>query len=183
MDNDLRYVPVAAALPAQLPPLTRKAAYPYAQRLVKKFGKVGMGSPRQQQDASLMSWGIYETGRRCWASPKPTSSANHHRGWGRLIHDCSHIVFQARHPSFRPHDGGHAALEAEMAAYAKARGWLDLAPSNKVAKPTLVEVHRKRLLQYEANEKRWVAKQRRAVNALRKLKRQRTYSQRIVGPA
>lgn len=161
MDNDARYIPVAQTLPAVLPPLTRKAAMRYADRIVRKFGRLGLGSPNQTRPASWSTWRIYE-GRRCWAATKPT--AGHLKGWGRMIHDASHLVFQARHPSFRPHDGGHAALEREIAEYVVRKGWL--APRAKIRhqKPNSYE-------RAKANLPRWETKLKRATNAIKKLRR------------
>lgn len=165
MDNDQRYVPVGNALPATLPPLTRKAAMTFAQHLTKRFGKLGLGSPNQLRPASLSSWRIFE-GRRCWASPKPTAGTNHFKGWGRLIHDVSHLVFQARHPSFSPHAGGHATLEREMAEYVVAKGWLEVKPP----KPT----PDKKVARYESAQvrlKKWESRLKRCNTAIRKLRR------------
>jgi hypothetical protein len=121
MDNDPRYAPVAATLPQTLPPIDRRASVKYAKKLVRHFGRIGLGSPNQRWHADLARWG-WTKGRRVWISSKPTT--DHYKGWGRLIHDVSHLVFRYRHPSFKPHDGGHATLEREMAEYAVAKGWL-----------------------------------------------------------
>lgn len=163
MDNDARYIPVAQALPAQLPALDRKTGLRYATALVKHFGRMGLGSPNQQGPAALWQW-QWHGGRRVWVSPRPTSG--HHKGWGRLIHDVSHLVFAKRHPSFGPHDGGHATLEAEMAAYVVAKGWL--AERKKLVPVARSVVHHERA---KRNLARWETKLKRATNAIRKLRR------------
>lgn len=167
MENDPRYVPVGQALPDTLPPLNRADGMRYAQRLVKKFGKLGLGSPNQTRAASLYDWRITD-GRRVWISTRPTRRDNHHKGWGRLIHDVSHIVFAARHPSFRTHDGGHATLEREIAEYVVRKGWLTPAPRKHEPDP----VDRKKVRQHRllVRLKRWESKRKRAETALRKLR-------------
>lgn len=169
MENDPRYVPVALTLPARLPPITRIEAARRADMLVRRFGKMGLGSPNQTRAASLNDWGIsVHQGRRCWASTAPTAGHNHYNGWGRLIHDVSHIVFARRHPTFRPHDGGHAALEREIAAYVVRKGWLEPKRKEAPSEAALAQQKHERLL---IRLKRWEAKQRRAANAIKKLKR------------
>lgn len=166
MENDPRYVPVGQALPATLPPLTRAASFVYAERLVKKFGKLGLGSPNQVGPARLADWGIFDTGRRCWASTRPTSAQNHHKGWGRLIHDVSHIVFAKRHPTMKPHAGGHAAVEREIAEYVALKGWL--VPKPVKDRPNL------KVLAYERQKvrlKEWITREKRAHNKVKKLRR------------
>lgn len=116
MENDPRYAPVAAALPAVLPPITRAEATRANRKLTRHFGRRALGSPNQLWNVAPIRT------RRCWVSPRPTTG--HLRGWGRLIHDVAHIVFRHRHPSFRPHAGGHAQLEREVAEYVVAKGWL-----------------------------------------------------------
>ncbi len=169
MNDDPRYDSVAGALPAQLPPLNRKDSVRYATRLVKRFGKLGLGSPNQIRPASLSDWRC-QGGRRVWISTKPTPATDHDKGWGRLIHDCSHLVFQKRHPTFRPHDGGHAALEREIAEYVARKGWLAPRPERKVANDPLArkqERHQRLLVRLE----NWERKERRAQTAIRKIRR------------
>lgn len=175
MIDDPRYTPVAATLPATLPAITREEASRAAQRLVRKFGRKALGGPHQLRDLKAVRV------RRCWVSTKPTSA--HYKGWGRLVHDVSHIVFRTRHPDFRPHHNLHARLETEIAAYVAASGWLDgaLRPAAK-PKATTAEKRAKRLAQTEAGIERWESKRRRAENALRKLKRRRTTLLRQVTP-
>ncbi len=163
MDNDPRYVPIATVLPTVLPAIDRKTARRYAEILVRRFGRLGLGSPNQSRPASLSDWGHTAGGRRCWASTTPTDSSNHFKGWGRLIHDVSHIVFSARHPSFRPHDGGHATLEREIAEYVVRKGWLE--PKPKID-PKVVRAARLR-----TRLQRWESKAKRAQNAIKKLRR------------
>ena len=140
--------------------------------LKRHFGRAEFASP----NAGFRIWS--RKARRCWISTKPTRG--HWKGWGRLIHDVSHTVFRYRHPSFRPHDGGHAKLELEMAQYVVAQGWLGgtLKPVEK-PKPTVAEKRASRLAQVEVRIERWESKLRRAETALRKLRRQRSAALRV----
>lgn len=173
--TDERYVPVENTLPSILPSITRQEAERAHNRLVRHFGRKELGSAHQLSDVRPYPVRI------CWISKQSTSATNHFKGWGRLIHDTSHHVFRRRHPTFRPHDGGHAVLELEMAAYVVAKGWLDgiLRPSEK-PKPNTAQRRRVRLLQIENNLARWASKLRRAENALRKLKRQKATLMRAI---
>jgi hypothetical protein len=99
-----------------------------------------------------------------WISTKPTTG--HHKGWGRLIHDVSHIVFARRHPSFRPHDGGHAALEREVAEYVVAKGWLEPKPAKP--EPDQRSIRYARVCE---RLKKWESKAKRAETAIKKLRR------------
>lgn len=166
MRNDPRYAPVALALPEFLPPLDRKTSVRRANQLVRHFGRLGLGSPNQTRPASLAQWRC-EGGRRVWISARPTTG--HHKGWGRLIHDVSHIVFAARHPFARPHDGGHAALEREMAEYVVRKGWL--VPRPRQDKPNSIDRKKERQHRLLVRLKRWESKHRRAENALKKIRR------------
>lgn len=165
MDNDPRYAPVAAQLPDTLPPLTRVAAGDYARRLLRRFGRVEDGAVGHMLHP--VTW-PRTLGRTCWASVKPTQRSDHFKGWGRLIHDISHLVFRARHPSFRPHDGGHARLEREVAAYVAGAGWLT--PKAPVVRHATAE---DKLAILDASVKRWTTKARRAATALAKLRRRK----------
>lgn len=165
MQDDPRYDPVAAQLPETLPALTRVAAGIYARSLLRKFGKVEDGAVGHMTHP--VTWNRTR-GRTCWASTKPTQRSNHFKGWGRLIHDISHLVFRARHPSFRPHDGGHARLEREVAAYVAGTGWLT--PKAPVVHVVTLET---KLAILDASVKRWTTKAKRAATALAKLRRRR----------
>lgn len=170
MQDDVRYLPVSMALPEILPSITRYEAERAAKRIFKHFGSVAQGGPLQTRPAK-MRYGV----RVCWLSPKPTSG--HHKGWGRLIHDVSHDIFRARHPNFRPHDGGHATLEAEIAQFVASSGWLDGTLKPALPNPDLVWLKKKEAI--EASIKRWTTKRKRAETALAKLNRQLSRCYRI----
>jgi hypothetical protein len=172
MHNDPRYVPVAQSLPDVLPAITRAEAEKAATLLLKKFGNKREASARVGFNLTFKTSWHRGKARRCWISSKPT--AGHFRGWGRLIHDVSHTVFEHRHPTWRPHDHGHAAVEAEIAQFVAQSGWLDggLRPAPKKA-PTRQEALDKQVAAINARVARWEAKARRAERALKKLRRQR----------
>jgi len=170
--NTERYQIIDDTLPHTLPAITREEATRANQLLCRHFGKKRLGPVTMQNDVP--------TGRTrvCWLSPKPTDGSNHFKGWGRLIHDVSHRIFRRRHPSFRPHDGGHSTLEREIAEYVIAHGWLEgaLRPRPAPALKKLTSDERRALLlrRTQASLARWQAKSRRAQNAIKKLRRRET---------
>lgn len=167
MHGDPRYATPNAIT---YPPVTRKAILPYYQKLIRAFGKLAE-MPVGIQEARTRNYtrDRRSAARRCWASTKPSSG--HGNGWGRMIHDASHEIFEVRHPRARPHDGGHATLEREMAAYVEARGWLV-----QTAKPVTPKLDATaKLARIEAAIIRWNAKRKRAETALKKLHRKAKY--------
>lgn len=170
MDNDPRYTPVAQTLPPVLPPITRVEAERAARLLIRHFGGTRHGSALQTAPVR------FRRVRRCWISSKPTKE--HHKGWGRLVHDVSHSIFRARHPGFRPHDTGHALLEQELAAFVVGNGWLN--GTLKKEPPTKADVRATKLARTQARLAAWSAKLRRAQNAVRKLERRQRALERAV---
>jgi len=173
--NDPRYTPVAASLPELLPPLTRAEAAKAAKRLIRKFGKYERvnggeeGNPFtvSKRAVRVPSW----SPRKCWVSPVPTKG--HGRGWGRLIHDVSHHIFEIIHPDCRPHDDLHSAYETDIARYVAGTDWLagGLLPKIK-APPSKEEKRLEKRAGLEQRLARWESKRRRADTAIRKLNRQ-----------
>lgn len=173
--DDKRYVPVATTLPHILPAITRQEATRAAVKLYRHFGGIEHGSADMVRRAR---WAFpYRCDRGAlpsWTSKTPTASTNHDKGWGALIHEISHDIHGQRCPRLRPHDGAHAKLEAEVAAYVVAKGWLagTLKPTPK-AKPTPHAKRVARLANIDKRIKKWTTRQKRATTALRKLSRQR----------
>lgn len=165
--SDDRYTRVAAVLPAELPAISRTEAERAARKLHRHFGSPELGGPLAVRSR------FSGKARRCWISPQAT--AGHFKGWGRLIHDVSHTIFRRRHPGWRPHDGGHAALEAEIAAYVSGSGWLT-GTLKAIQSPlqTTAEKRADKLARIETRLKSWTTKAKRADTAIKKLKRQRT---------
>ena len=165
MHEDPRYKQVSDTLPATLPPLTREEAERAAKRIFRHFGSAKDRGGAQADLGPIRFRGYV---RRCWVSSKPTKE--HDKGWGRLVHDVSHDIFRRRHPGFRPHAGGHAQLEREIAEFVVAQGWLDGRLKTIDKKPSREERHRCKLARVEEALLRWDRKLRRAQNALRKLR-------------
>ena len=176
MENDLRYTPVTSTLPVTLPPLARKEALRAATKLTKHFGRAELGSPNQLGPVRLPRYAL--DGRRCWVSPKPTTGNS--KGWGRVIHDVSHIVFAERHPTFRAHAGGHATLEREMAEYVIAQGWL--AGTLRPAVKPKANVRAVRYARVCERLSKWESRAKRANTAIRKLRQTKLrYERHSVG--
>ena len=174
MNGDPRYVGVGLMLPDVLPPITRATAVKVYNRLVKAFGGVSdipVGVLEARGGVPILSdYRNRKLGRTCWASTSPTRS--HFKGWGRLVHDASHYVFRKRHPSARPHDGGHAQLETQMAHYVVQHNLIErYAPKPSKPAPGAVD----KLARIETRITLWNAKARRAQVALRKLNKQAKY--------
>jgi hypothetical protein len=94
-----------------------------------------------------------------------------------MIHDASHYVFEKRHPHARPHDGGHATLERQMAKYVEAKGWPVHEAVHKPKAKTVTDDTTK-LERLRASSARWESKQRRAERAIRKLAKRIKYYER-----
>jgi hypothetical protein len=153
------------------PPVTRAAILPFYKRLIAAFGKLADMPVGVAEDRRAGGRGDYVSrrsrARTCWASTKPTDG--HHKGWGRMIHDASHRVFEVRHPHARPHDGGHATLEREMVEYVERKGWVAKLELAKL--PTPKPDKFAKLARAEAALERWRTKALRAHNAIKKLDR------------
>lgn len=173
--DDTRYDPIAQTLPHILPPISRQEATRAATKLYKHFGGTEHGSVDMIYRAR---WRSHYRSKRgalpSWVSKTPTSPTNNGKGWGALIHDVSHDIHDQRTPRLRPHDGAHAKLEAELAAYVVAKGWLTgmLAPKAK-PKPTPHARNVATLANLDKRIGKWNTKYRRACTALKKLSKQR----------
>lgn len=164
---------VDAVLPSSFPSIARPEAVRVYARLVRHFGGWAEASCAALCFTTQTNMrNNYPTrGRRCWISSGMTGGANHHKGWGRLIHDFSHSLSYYRHPSLRAHDPVHAKIEREVAQYVVAQGWLtpegSLSPKQqKRDAPSAAE-------RTTAAIDRWTMKLKRAENALRKLRTRR----------
>lgn len=164
---------VDQALPAQFPRIGSEEARRVYLRIMRAFGKWEYASCAAHcYTTNTNIRPIHaDRARRCWISSGVTSGSNHHKGWGRLIHDVSHELHHYRHPGLRSHDPTHAKLEREIAQHVVAMGWLTPEgslvpkPSKRVA-PSAAE----RTVEAIA---RWTLKLKRAENALRKLNARR----------
>lgn len=195
--DDPRYAAVNES--REYPPLSRARAHECATALLRVFGDPAEAAMRGTQEEPrparrsdlariYQKWTRGNDGRRCWSSM--TASSGVYYGWGRLIHDVSHMIHKYRHPTHRPHEHGHAQIEAEVLAYVERVGWLTpvIAATfsqsvNDPIKPVVVadptdpapedEAQDKRGAKLDAllaRMERWERKERRAANALRKLR-------------
>lgn len=182
MNDDPRYAAINDG--RSYPPLSRAEAGGYARMLLKRFGSPadaamrgdgqGGGVPATRKELER----IYQRyidhhrqgwGRRCWASSAPT--VGNDTGWGRLIHDVSHILQEYRHPGLRPHDPGHEAIELAVLKHLESN--LFLQPKPRPAKPNIEQRRSSKLAAIAERIQRWESKLKRAQTALRKLNRQR----------
>jgi hypothetical protein len=159
------YASVDKAWPATIPPITRIEAARAAARLAKAFKG---------------SWRPPAPARRCWIALSPPYDSLD-RGWRRLVHDVSHILFEQQHRrarragTIRPHGGFHAALEREMAEYVVSHGWLDgtLRPKPPVrpTPPSPAEARAAKLAAARLRLATWERKRKLAEGKVRKLTR------------
>lgn len=181
-----RYAQVNAQWPSDMPPITRPEAEKAVVRLYRKFG--------ENHDVPNRSWvkpqvRYRQVGsnrvttelriRRCWVSVNPPHNRLS-KGWRRLVHDASHRIARHLFPGKRPHDWRQEHLERDMVAYVLAQGWLSGAlKAKEKPKADPATLRRARVLEGIA---RWEAKEKRARNALKKLRRQKAYYDRRAAP-
>jgi len=177
MNADPRYEDVNAR---SYRALTQGEARVFAAKLLRKFGSpsdaamrafdpgdgdtIAVAPKRTDLMRTFHRWYGSSGTRRCWASTRPTTG--HDRGFGRLIHDVSHVVHRFRHPKERPHGHLHSAIEREIADYVQAQLW-HLPSEPKVA--SLEERRAERLVRLIDRRKAWTTKAKRAATALRKI--------------
>lgn len=166
MSENPKYDSVNSKWPAIVPEITGAEALAAAKRLYRFAMKRAWAG----------QWNL-TSGRRFTWPRRGTFYVNPNRdgfgvvnGWHDLVHMMSHYCHRQLHPKRRPHDTRHQYLERDMVAYVVAQGWLDGKLKREPAPasdPKVVKLDR-----IAAGIKRWEAKQRRAENALKKLRRQ-----------
>lgn len=161
-DGDYRAVNAAWGDPHDAPGRpTSEEALRAAKRLYRKW--LGHAWPGK--------WALTSGNRYTWA--RGNVFRVNPNSWSNLVHFMSHYCHRRLHPGESPHAATHAALEADMIEYVRQQGWLDgkLRPAPREARdPSQVR--------YESccqRIARWERKEKRAVNALKKLRRQRAY--------
>ena len=101
-------------------------------------------------------------------------------GWHSFIHDLSHWMHRRQYPHQNPHKGSaHPAVEIDLIEKVVNSGWLDgrLKRPEKPKKERNVRAERgQRVLE---NLARWERKKKRAETAIKKLKRQAKYYERV----
>lgn len=164
------------AWPATIPALDGPEACKAVRRLWRKF--LGAPCPYELR--------ITSGNRTTWKSSSPTVmrgrrvptfNVNPEQGWRDLVHDLSHWFHRKLYPKKNPHNPLHAHLEAEMIAHVVASGWLDGALKSRPA-PKVRDVVAERAARIEERIAAWEAKERRARNALKKLRPRQRYYQR-----
>lgn len=165
MDNETgnRYDSVNAAWAATgYPPATRDEVTRALAILCRKFGGTQYGSPAMLQPFRT------KRVRVCWITRKGGSQW---KGWARLAHDFSHMVFRARHPHLTPHHPSHVRVEREVTEFMLAAGWHTGALKREPVAPSLDEKRTARRANLAARLARWESKAKRAATAIRKIKR------------
>jgi len=108
-------------------------------------------------------------------------AGHHFGGWRDLVHDVSHHchikLWRGKHEDFGHHDVRHRKLERDMVAYVIEHGWLDgkLRREPK-PKPNPVTTRHTSVVR---RIRTWESKAKRADNALRKLRRQLRYYEKV----
>lgn len=162
--------------PKVLPYITREEAERAATKLCRKFGKWEDRSETVKMDASrrrdYLPAGKGARIFKPWICLSGDPSTVY-RGWRRLVHSLSHRIYHYRYPyERRGHARFHHTLEAEMVAFVLSTDWLQggLKPKAKAA-PSIDEKKVAKFNALQARIARWESKQRRAENALKKLRR------------
>lgn len=106
----------------------------------------------------------------------PDCQDGHGGGWKSLVHDLGHYLGGK-------HGKAHARFEARMIRVVVKRGWLTgaLKPTPAPAPTPAVDARAVRAERIAARLDRWEAKERRARNAIKKLRRQYARMARGVG--
>lgn len=164
--------------PDQLPKPTPEQAVNAARRLYRwAMGHTWTG-PVRVTSGNRFTWisrGVFNVN---------PDHRGHGGGWQALVHDLSHYCWwSANHGQEKAHDKGHAKLELAMIKQVIKRGWLNPQPEavkEKAPPPTKDQIRGDRYERLKAREMSWVRKERRAQNALKKLRRQMRYYERQV---
>ena len=148
---------------------------------VKRLWKWGMNE-RMTYPVELTSGRNY-TWRRNGKMYVNPDSDHHGGGWKALIHDLSHLMWRRanREEGVRPHEKGHAKLELRMVKEVIKRGWLNETPREEAPIATKKDVQSTRYAGINRRIESWEAKERRAKNAIKKLRRQAAYYERQLG--
>lgn len=158
MTTQETYDAINALWPRPIPACTRAEAERAARRLMAHFDRRGSYRPHAHFNRQWVA-----VGRR---------TQDLRRGWRRVVHDVSHIVFGRQNRQTRGgHGGWHAELELKMTEYVIAQGWLDGAlrpPAPRVL--TLTERRLKRYERAKANLAAWERRARLTATRVKKWK-------------
>jgi hypothetical protein len=172
----MAYEQVNGQWPEVIPALEGQEAIAAARRLYRlALGKAWEGEWRLTSGRRFTwpekAWrGRTDHGKGRTFYVNPMRGPGLHGGWRDLVHMLSHYCHAHKHPTWKPHGPEHHALERRMVAHVIASGWLD----GRLRKAPKPEPDRRAVKaeRTAAAIQRWEAKERRAANALKKLRRQ-----------
>lgn len=164
------YERVNAEWPAQVPPLTAEEAIRAGRKLYRfALRRTFTGKVR-----------VTSGNRYTWIR-RGEMVVNPEKGWHGLVHLLSHYADDRLRPDAH-HDGKHARLELRMIREVKRRGWLNGTLNRPPKAPVERDPRQVRYARVLARISVWEAKQKRAVNALKKLYRQKRYYEGRIVP-
>lgn len=142
--------------PTGLPPLT----FEEATKAARKLYRFATGKTLKTRAQFMRTSG---NRRNNFYSRK----LNPDEGWKALVHHLSHVFYTG------PHGGEHARMEIRLIKEVVRRGWLtgSLKAEPKPAKPAH-DQREEKLARLRDRITRWESKERRAANALKKLRAQ-----------
>jgi len=157
--------------PDNLPYLESDEALRAYKRLLNKFGKMETYSKIREKFVKRKLHAGRKKPRRCWICLSGNSNTLS-KGWRRLIHDVSHMIYDWRFPkSSRDHNIAQAKIEQEMAQYVINSGWLNgKLKSKPKAKLTKDEKQIVKVNNYIKLIKSWETKEQRAKTYIKKYK-------------
>lgn len=163
------YRRVNASWPATVPGLTAAEATKAAKRLYRyAMGRTFQGPVRVTR------------GRRYTWVRRGEMVVNPEQGWQGLVHLLSHYCASRVLPDEAGHGSAHARMEMRMIKQVVRRGWLDGRLAAPVPVPVVRDRRAERIEGLHTRLARWEAKQRRAVNAIRKITRQLRANERAI---
>lgn len=167
-----RYQSVNGSWPETVPVPTPQEAASAARRLYR----LGMGKSFKGKVK------VVTGNRHTWIRSGTlfvNPNGKHFGGWKDIVHGISHYVHHRKFPNHKPHDGRgtHAFIERAMIEHIVNSGWLE----GKLRRPEKEAPSFRAIRKQRVDDKitAWERKLRRAETALRKLRKQKAYYQRI----
>jgi len=176
-----KYKECNSIFPKELPPITFEEAEKAYKLLVKKFGKLKDASPSRFSNMKIRRWRkvgdkVWKTKvRKCWIALSGDVSFLS-RGWRRLAHDISHMVYRYRNPKARfQHSFQQAELELEIINYIISQGWLSGSLKSKVIILTKSDKRQQKIDHLQKLINKWQRKQKIANTFIRKYHKKLKY--------
>lgn len=174
------YDRVNAAWPADIPALTADEALKAARKLYRFSMGSTFGGKVVLTTGNRYTW-VRNYELRVNAARREYVDGKWVQGWIALIHDLSHYAHSRLNPNLKPHCGAQARIEISMIKEVIKRGWLNgtLKTEAKIAKaaPDMRNVRYERICQRIES---WERREKRAANALKKLRKQCAYYERTI---